>query len=66
MAGDLPEGWEARKTKEGKTFYIDHNTQTTTWNHPRVAREKAGSTTVFIEDLGPLPVRETELTYIYM
>ena len=55
-ASDLPEGWEARLAKDGRTFYIDHNTRTTTWEHPRVARENAASR-VFIEDLGPLPVR---------
>ena len=27
----LPPGWERRTTKDGKTFYIDHNTRTTSW-----------------------------------
>jgi len=31
----LPQGWEARKDQvTGKTFYIDHNTKTTTWECP--------------------------------
>ena len=47
---DLPEGWEARKTEGGRIFYVDHNTHTTTWEHPRAARETV--------ELGPLPVRE--------
>jgi len=31
----LPPGWEKRSdAATGKTYYIDHNTRTTTWNHP--------------------------------
>ena len=30
----LPPGWERRIDKYGRTFYIDHNTQTTTWIRP--------------------------------
>ncbi|CAK7322473.1 unnamed protein product [Dovyalis caffra] len=31
----LPPGWEKRSDAvTGKTYYIDHNTKTTTWNHP--------------------------------
>ncbi|KAB2067419.1 hypothetical protein ES319_A09G225100v1 [Gossypium barbadense] len=31
----LPPGWEKRTDEvTGKTYYIDHNTRTTTWNHP--------------------------------
>lgn len=30
----LPTGWEKRIDKYGRTFYIDHNTQTTTWIRP--------------------------------
>lgn len=31
----LPPGWEKRSdTVTGKTYYIDHNTKTTTWVHP--------------------------------
>ena len=33
--GDLPEGWEARVANDGTVFYINHNTRTTTWDHPR-------------------------------
>ncbi|XP_020575965.1 probable phosphoinositide phosphatase SAC9 [Phalaenopsis equestris] len=33
--GSLPPGWEERKDAvTGKPFYIDHNTRTTTWEHP--------------------------------
>lgn len=31
----LPPGWEKRSDAvTGKTYYIDHNTKTTTWTHP--------------------------------
>lgn len=31
----LPPGWEKRSDAvTGKAYYIDHNTRTTTWNHP--------------------------------
>lgn len=33
--GSLPPGWEeCRDATIGKSFYIDHNTRTTTWEHP--------------------------------
>ncbi|PKA51081.1 putative phosphoinositide phosphatase SAC9 [Apostasia shenzhenica] len=33
--GSLPSGWEERRDAvTGKPFYIDHNTKTTTWEHP--------------------------------
>eukprot|EP01045_Picozoa_sp_COSAG04_P043881 COSAG04_NODE_14606_length_561_cov_49.030303_1_plen_59_part_10 len=34
-AAPLPSGWEARNTDDGRTFFIDHNTQQTTWDDPR-------------------------------
>lgn len=30
----LPPGWEARTNEKGKVYYIDHNTEKTTWTHP--------------------------------
>ena len=35
----LPSGWEQMATPDGRVFYIDHNTRTTTWNHPNRAQE---------------------------
>ena len=43
----LPEGWEERRTGEGRAYYVDHNTQTTSWDHPNSQRE----------GLGPMPAR---------
>ena len=51
---DLPEGWESRMTKDGRRFYVDHNTRTTTWDHPKLASRKADK----VDELGPLPVRD--------
>lgn len=33
--GELPAGWEQRKTPEGRSYFVDHNTRTTTWVDPR-------------------------------
>ncbi|KAG5209782.1 E3 ubiquitin-protein ligase [Trichophyton interdigitale] len=33
--GELPSGWEQRYTPEGRPYYVDHNTRTTTWVDPR-------------------------------
>ncbi|KAF8841200.1 HECT-domain-containing protein [Paxillus ammoniavirescens] len=33
--GNLPAGWEERYTPEGRPYYVDHNTRTTTWVDPR-------------------------------
>ncbi|KNE58437.1 hypothetical protein AMAG_04007 [Allomyces macrogynus ATCC 38327] len=34
--GSLPPGWERRIDHLGRTYYVDHNTRTTTWNRPAV------------------------------
>jgi hypothetical protein len=31
----LPTGWEQRHTTGGRPFFVNHNTQTTTWIDPR-------------------------------
>ncbi|CAO3673596.1 unnamed protein product [Umbelopsis vinacea] len=31
----LPAGWEMRTTPEGRPYFVDHNTRTTTWVDPR-------------------------------
>src|SRR5256714_4753289 len=32
--GRLPAGWERREDNLGRTYYVDHNTRSTTWNRP--------------------------------
>lgn len=40
----LPPGWEMGTDSQGRAFFIDHNTQTTTWTDPRLAKSsQAGS-----------------------
>lgn len=34
--GRLPAGWERREDNLGRTYYVDHNTRTTSWNRPTV------------------------------
>lgn len=33
--GELPAGWEQRQTPEGRSYFVDHNTRSTTWVDPR-------------------------------
>ncbi|KAG2009924.1 ubiquitin-protein ligase, variant 2 [Coprinopsis cinerea AmutBmut pab1-1] len=53
----LPLGWEERRTPEGRPYFVDHHTRTTTWNDPRVNRQN--QTVVPRQsinvNLGPLP-----------
>jgi E3 ubiquitin-protein ligase NEDD4 len=34
-SGPLPPGWEMRTNPEGRPYFVDHNTRTTTWVDPR-------------------------------
>ncbi|KAI8891017.1 HECT-domain-containing protein [Backusella circina FSU 941] len=34
-SGPLPPGWEMRHNPEGRPYFVDHNTRTTTWVDPR-------------------------------
>ncbi|KAI0036373.1 hypothetical protein K488DRAFT_82166 [Vararia minispora EC-137] len=35
LSGPLPSGWEVRRVRTGRVFFVDHNTRTTTWRDPR-------------------------------
>ncbi|KAJ3144658.1 hypothetical protein HDU89_008104 [Geranomyces variabilis] len=39
-AGVLPNGWEQRFTPEGRPYFVDHNTRTTTWLDPRRVQQQ--------------------------
>ncbi|TFK26416.1 ubiquitin-protein ligase [Coprinopsis marcescibilis] len=63
-SGSLPHGWEERYTPEGRPYYVDHNTRTTTWVDPRrqtiirvMGQNGQGSQLQpqTISQLGPLP-----------
>lgn len=64
--GELPPGWEQRTTPEGRPYFVDHNTRTTTWVDPRrqqyirmYGQNANGSNTTIqqqpVSQLGPLP-----------
>lgn len=60
--GELPSGWEQRFTPEGRAYFVDHNTRTTTWVDPRRQQyiRTYGPTNTTIQQqpvsqLGPLP-----------
>ncbi len=59
--GDLPPGWEQRHTPEGRPYFVDHNTRTTTWVDPRrqqYIRTYGPTATIQqqpVSQLGPLP-----------
>ncbi|KAB5574640.1 hypothetical protein PHYPO_G00211340 [Pangasianodon hypophthalmus] len=57
FTGSMPPGWEVRSAPNGRPFFIDHNTKSTTWEDPRlripVHMRKQAS--LDPNDLGPLP-----------
>ncbi|KAF1940768.1 HECT-domain-containing protein [Clathrospora elynae] len=63
--GELPSGWEQRHTPEGRPYFVDHNTRTTTWVDPRRQQyirmyggQATNGTTIQqqpVSQLGPLP-----------
>lgn len=65
-SGELPAGWEQRHTPEGRPYFVDHNTRTTTWVDPRrqqyirmYANNPTGNNSTMtqqpVSQLGPLP-----------
>ena len=40
-AGPLPEGWEECITEDGRTYYVDHINETTSWERPAAAAPAA-------------------------
>ncbi|KAL2088843.1 hypothetical protein ACEWY4_015742 [Coilia grayii] len=55
--GFLPTGWEVRSAPNGRPFFIDHNTKTTTWEDPRlkIPVHMRKQPSLDPGDLGPLP-----------
>ena len=63
--GELPSGWEQRHTPEGRPYFVDHNTRTTTWVDPRRQQyirmyggQATNGSTIQqqpVSQLGPLP-----------
>ncbi|XP_010156527.1 PREDICTED: E3 ubiquitin-protein ligase NEDD4 isoform X2 [Eurypyga helias] len=63
--GFLPKGWEVRHAPNGRPFFIDHNTKTTTWEDPRLksSAHPRRKTSLDPVDLGPLPPGWEERTH---
>ncbi|XP_074862535.1 E3 ubiquitin-protein ligase NEDD4 isoform X2 [Carettochelys insculpta] len=63
--GFLPKGWEVRHAPNGRPFFIDHNTKTTTWEDPRSKNPAhlRKRTSLDPVDLGPLPPGWEERTH---
>src|SRR5690606_7790169 len=63
--GALPPGWEQRHAPEGRVYYVDHKTRTTTWVDPRRtqwirmyqpnAQSQSSMQQQPVSQLGPLP-----------
>ena len=57
--GPLPSGFEQRFTPDGRSYFVDHATRTTTWvdprHHQQVQLNTSQTTTTALSDLGPLP-----------
>ncbi|KAF8798976.1 HECT-domain-containing protein [Phlegmacium glaucopus] len=54
----LPLGWEERRTPEGRPYFVDHHTRTTSWADPRRTTQSPPSAItrpVTNPNLGPLP-----------
>ncbi|XP_072310896.1 E3 ubiquitin-protein ligase NEDD4-like isoform X9 [Eucyclogobius newberryi] len=41
----LPPGWEERKDAKGRTYYVNHNSRTTTWTRPIIQLTEEGAST---------------------
>ncbi|XP_074150680.1 E3 ubiquitin-protein ligase NEDD4 isoform X3 [Sminthopsis crassicaudata] len=59
----LPPGWEEKQDSKGRSYYIDHNSKTTTWMKPiiqedprlKIPAHLKRNTSLDTADLGPLP-----------
>ena len=54
----LPLGWEERRTPQGRPYFVDHHTRTTTWTDPRRTTQHPPSAVTgpaTNPNLGPLP-----------
>uniref|UniRef100_A0A3P8T222 E3 ubiquitin-protein ligase n=1 Tax=Amphiprion percula TaxID=161767 RepID=A0A3P8T222_AMPPE len=60
-SGLLPSGWEVRSAPNGRPFFIDHITKTTTWEDPRlkIPVHMRRRPSLDPSDLGPLPVNSS-------
>ncbi|XP_078540998.1 E3 ubiquitin-protein ligase NEDD4 isoform X2 [Lissotriton helveticus] len=64
-SGFLPKGWELRHAPNGRPFFINHITKTTTWDDPRlkIPAHMRIKPSLDSADLGPLPPGWEERTH---
>lgn len=53
----LPPGWEMSTAPDGKVFFIDHNSKTTTWTHPLAKSSTPTPPAVRHKSPSPQPVQ---------
>ena len=54
----LPDGWDMQVAPNGRVFFIDHTTKTTTWTDPRTGCSSTKNTSTQKgqeDDIGALP-----------
>ncbi|KAL1781927.1 E3 ubiquitin-protein ligase NEDD4 isoform X2 [Sigmodon hispidus] len=68
----LPPGWEEKQDERGRSYYVDHNSKTTTWSKPTMQDDpkskipghlKSKTPVDSSNDLGPLPPGWEERTH---
>ncbi|KAM8907251.1 E3 ubiquitin-protein ligase NEDD4 isoform 6-T7 [Lycaon pictus] len=68
----LPPGWEEKQDERGRSYYVDHNSRTTTWTKPVVQEDPRLKIPAHLRgkmsldssnDLGPLPPGWEERTH---
>lgn len=68
----LPPGWEEKQDDRGRSYYVDHNSKTTTWSKPTMQEDPRSKIPAHLRgktpadssnDLGPLPPGWEERTH---
>lgn len=68
----LPPGWEEKQDDKGRSYYVDHNSKTTTWSKPTMQDDPRSKIPAHLRgkipvdssnDLGPLPPGWEERTH---
>lgn len=50
--GALPPGWESKRTADGRIYYVDHNTQKTSWTPPPSVHASPPTAVAFVPGQG--------------
>ncbi|RXM29552.1 NEDD4-like E3 ubiquitin-protein ligase WWP2 [Acipenser ruthenus] len=64
----LPTGWEQRVLPNGRVYYVDHNTKTTTWERPLppgVLHDQFCMYTISVQPKIPLPEKRQDNGRVY-